>query len=92
MNHLLEGGSGALITIQAGQFKPIPLGELVDPVTGRGRQRPVDVLTESYQIARDYMIRLEPRDFGRDAWVEKLATAAELTPAEFRAQFARLAR
>jgi 6-phosphofructokinase 1 len=92
MNHLLEGGSGALITIQAGQFKPIPLSEVVDPVTGRGRQRPVDVLTESYQIARDYMVRLEPRDFGDDAWVDKLATAAELTPAEFRAQFGRLAR
>ena len=92
MNHLLEGGSGALITIQAGQFKPIPLSEVVDPVTGRGRQRPVDVLTESYQIARDYMVRLEPRDFGDDAWVDKLAAAAELTPAEFRAQFGRLAR
>jgi len=92
MNHLLEGGSGALITIQAGQFKPIPLSEVVDPVTGRGRQRPVDVLTESYQIARDYMVRLEPRDFGDDAWVDKLATAAELTPAEFRAQFGRLAQ
>jgi len=92
MNHLLEGGSGALITIQAGQFKPIPLSEVVDPVTGRGRQRPVDVLTESYQIARDYMVRLEPRDFGDEAWVDKLATAAELTPAEFRAQFGRLAQ
>jgi len=92
MNHLLEGGSGALITIQAGQFKPIPLSEVVDPVTGRGRQRPVDVLTESYQIARDYMVRLEPRDFGDEAWVDKLATAAALTPAEFRAQFGRLAQ
>jgi 6-phosphofructokinase 1 len=92
MNHLLEGGSGALITIQAGQFKPIPLSEVVDSETGRGRQRPVDVHTESYQIARDYMVRLEPRDFGDDAWVDKLAAAAELTTADFRAQFGRLAR
>lgn len=92
LKFLREGGSGALITIQGGQFKPIPLSEVVDPVTGRGRQRLVNVHTEDYRVARDYMVRLEPRDFEDQAWVEELSRAAALTPDEFRNQFAQLSR
>ncbi|MEP7271990.1 MAG: 6-phosphofructokinase, partial [Acidobacteriota bacterium] len=44
---LREGGSGALITIQAGEFKPIALSELADPATGLGRQRMADINTEA---------------------------------------------
>ena len=87
VNYLLKGGSGAMITIQGGEFQPIPFSDVTDPATGRGRQRAVDVETESYQVARDYMVRLGPKDFGDAAWIVKLAKAAGLTQDEFRARF-----
>ena len=55
---------------------------------GRGRQRAVDVDTESYQVARDYMVRIGQKDFEDDAWVAQLAEAAGLPHDEFVARFA----
>jgi ATP-dependent phosphofructokinase / diphosphate-dependent phosphofructokinase len=89
VKHLQAGGSGVLITMQNGEFKPVPFAEVIDPSTGRGRQRFVDATSESYQVARDYMVRLNARDFTDEAWVAKLAQAAQLEPAEFRKQFAK---
>ncbi len=91
VNYLLKGGSGAMITIQGGEFQPIPFSDITDPATGRGRQRAVDVETESYQVARDYMVRLGPKDFSNAAWVGKLAEAAGLTSEEFTARFEKFA-
>jgi 6-phosphofructokinase 1 len=88
--HLRLGGSGALITIQGGEFTPIPLAEVQDP-SGQGRRRAVDVTTESYQVAREYMVRLGPRDFADPAWVAALARAAGLDEDTFRARFGRYA-
>jgi 6-phosphofructokinase len=85
--HLHGGGSGTMITIQGGEFRPVPFGEVVDPETGLGRQRSVDVDTESYQVARDYMVRIGKKDFADDAWVAKLADAAGLANEEFVARF-----
>ncbi|MDT5263091.1 MAG: ATP-dependent phosphofructokinase / diphosphate-dependent phosphofructokinase, partial [Acidobacteriota bacterium] len=85
--HLHGGGSGTMITIQGGEFHPVPFAEVIDPATGRGRQRPVDVDTESYQVARDYMVRIGEKDFRDDEWVAKLAEAAGLSTAEFVTRF-----
>jgi 6-phosphofructokinase 1 len=85
--HLHGGGSGTMITIQGGEFRGVPFADVVDAKTGRGRQRPVDVDTESYQVARDYMVRIGKKDFQDDAWVAQLADAAGLTTDEFVARF-----
>jgi 6-phosphofructokinase 1 len=85
--HLHGGGSGTMITIQGGEFRPVPFADVVDAETGRGRQRPVDVDTESYQVARDYMVRIGKKDFQDDAWVAKLADAAGLPKDDFVARF-----
>jgi 6-phosphofructokinase 1 len=87
VNYLMRGGSGAMITIQGGEFHALPFDELIDPITGRGRQRMVDVETESYQVARDYMVRIGRKDFLDEAWIEKLAEAGGLTKSEFIAKF-----
>src|SRR5215211_3984128 len=42
VKHLAGGGSGAMMTIQGGEFHAVSFDDVVDPVTGRGRQRPVD--------------------------------------------------
>jgi 6-phosphofructokinase len=90
--HLAAGGSGALITIQGGESNPVPFAEVADPSTGRGRQRFVDVDTESYQVARDYMVRVGPKDFRDAAWTAKLAEAGGLSPEEFVDRFSRFAK
>ena len=86
-NFLFRGGSDSMITIQGGEFQPVPFSEVIDPQTGRGRQRFVEVETESYQVARDYMVRIWSKDFIDQAWTTKLAAAGGLTKAEFISRF-----
>lgn len=58
VRYLLDGGSGALITIKrGGRREPLPFIDLIDPATGRIRVRKVDIDSDSYRVARSYMIR-----------------------------------
>lgn len=91
VKYLQAGGSSALVTMQNGEFTPMPLTDLFDGTTGKGQLRPVDVTTESYQVARDYMVRLNKRDFSDEAWLETLAKAAAMDVATFRKHFGKLA-
>jgi 6-phosphofructokinase 1 len=83
---LLDGGTGALVSIQAGRLVPIPFETLLDPQTGRPRVRYVDVASEMYQTMAAYMIRLKRADFDADN-VGLLAESGNLTEAEFLARF-----
>jgi 6-phosphofructokinase 1 len=47
----------------------------------------VNVESEGYRVAREYMIRLEPEDFTDPSWVAKLAAAGNMTADEFRDRF-----
>jgi ATP-dependent phosphofructokinase / diphosphate-dependent phosphofructokinase len=85
--YLLEGGTGALITIQRGVFKPIALADMIDSDTGRMRVRMVDTETEHYKIARRYMLRLRGEDFDDPHELAKLAATANLPLEEFRSHF-----
>ncbi len=84
---VLEGGSGAMVSIQAGRLVPIPFDDLKEPETGKTRVRLVDINSEGFRVARAYMIRLEAEDFAHAAWVDRLAQAAHLTPGVFRQRF-----
>ena len=84
---LLGGGSEAMISIQGGRMVPIPFADIREPGTGRTRVRMVNVESEGYRVAREYMIRLEPKDFEDASWLDKLAAAGNLTPDEFRDKF-----
>ena len=86
VRYLLNGGSGALIAITGGRVTPVNLDELLDPETGRIRIRMVDVSTESYQVARSYMIRLEPWDL-EEPILSRLAAHTNLSPEAFRTRF-----
>src|SRR5438132_2781738 len=80
---LLEGGSNAMVTIQAGRLVPMPFGLLLDPKTGKIRVRYVDVESEMYQTLWAYMIRLKPEDFDSAETVAALATAGHLSESAF---------
>jgi len=86
VRYLLEGGSGALIAITGGRVTPVDLAQITDPVTGRVRVRMVDVSTESYRVARSYMIRLEPRDLEEPS-LSRIAVYTNLGPEAFKARF-----
>ncbi len=78
---------GAMICVDAGKLVPIELTSLLDPKTGKMRVKMVDIHTESYAVAREYMIRLEKEDFDNPEMLQKLAEAARLTPDGFRERF-----
>lgn len=84
---LLDGGNAAMVSIQNGRFIPIPFEQILDPATGRTRVRMVDVESESYTIARRYMIRLSPDDFGQPQELSRHAATAGLSPEAFRSRF-----
>ncbi|MBN2056787.1 6-phosphofructokinase [bacterium] len=84
---LLGGGTGAMVTRQAGRIIPMYLQDLIDPQTNRMRVRYVNTNTEYYEVTRNYMIRLEAADFEDKEWVEILAKAGRLTPEEFLEKF-----
>jgi 6-phosphofructokinase 1 len=87
---LLEGGSNAMVTIQAGRLVPIPFGLMIDPRTGRIRVRYVDVESEMYQTLDAYMIRLKPEDLEDPQTLAALARAGKLSEPEFLARFSPL--
>lgn len=84
---LLEGGNAAMVSIQNGRFIPIPFGDILDPATGRTRVRMVDVDSESYAIARRYMIRLSSDDLSHPHDLVRFATTAGLALDDFRRRF-----
>ena len=84
---LLDGGTAAMVSIQNGQCVPIPFKEMVDPVSGRAKVRMVDITAQSYQIARQYMIRLSDEDFQDSVMLSRYATLAGLSPEAFRSRF-----
>ena len=88
VRYLLDGHSGALIALRGGRVEPVMLDALLDPATGRIRTRLVDITTEAYTVARDYMVRLEPDDL-KSPQLERIAAQTNLAPAAFRERFAR---
>ena len=84
---LLDGGNAAMVSIQEGRFTPIPFKQMLDPSTGRAKVRMVDVASESYQIARRYMIRLAPEDMADAQTVGRCASVVGLSAGAFRERF-----
>jgi 6-phosphofructokinase 1 len=84
---LLEGGSNAMVSLQGGQFVPVPFATLIDPATGKTRVRTVDIRSTRYAIARRYMVRLRRDDFDNAQKLARLAQTARLSPEEFRRRF-----
>lgn len=84
---LLDGGTAAMVSIQNGQFMPIPFKEMIDPASGKAKVRMVDVTAQSYQIARQYMIRLSGEDFKDPVALGRYAALAGLSPEAFQHRF-----
>ena len=90
VTYLLGKSSGAIVAIRRGSVVPIPFDSILDPETGRARVREVDIDSDSYRVARHYMIRLSEDDFADSDRVARLAAAGKMSPAEFKDKFAYL--
>jgi ATP-dependent phosphofructokinase / diphosphate-dependent phosphofructokinase len=85
--YVLDGGTSAMVSIQNGRFTPIPFKQMVDSSTGRTKVRMVDIESQSYQIARQYMIRLTEADVNNQNALGRYAALAGLSPEAFRERF-----
>jgi 6-phosphofructokinase 1 len=78
---------GAMITVQQEQLVSLPFGSFTDPQTGRPRVRGVDVDSSMYEVATQYMIRLEREDLEDPAKLAAIARAAGMEPEAFRQRY-----
>ena len=85
--YLLQGGNAVVISLDAGQFVPIPFEQLIDQHEGRFRVRLVDVSSTRYRIALRYMLRLRRDDFADPYKLAKLASTVDVSRQQFRQEF-----
>jgi len=85
--YLLSGGSGVMVSMQSGNFVPVPFEQLLDPETGRTRVRMVDTRSTRYAIARRYMLRLRRDDFDNPQELAKFSATAGLHMDDFCKEF-----
>jgi ATP-dependent phosphofructokinase / diphosphate-dependent phosphofructokinase len=84
---ILSGGNAAMVSMQGGEFVPVPFTQMLDPETGRAKIRLVNIHSERYAIGRSYMIRLKREDFQDPHETAKLAATCGLSIPEFRQEF-----
>jgi 6-phosphofructokinase 1 len=84
---ILDGGSGAMVSIQNAKFVPMYFKDIIDPKTLKTKVRMVDPASESFYIARRYMLRLNQADFEDPHELAKLAATAGISIDEFQNQF-----
>jgi len=84
---LMEGGSGAMVSIQDGRLVPLAFANMRDPQTGKTRVRNVDPHGPGFLVARNYMIRLDKSDFEYRPGLGNLARAANMSVDDFVKRF-----
>jgi 6-phosphofructokinase 1 len=88
---LIDGGNGAMISIQEGRFVPMYFNDIIDPETNKTKVRMVDTSSEYYQIARRYMLRLTKEDFEDPHELAKFAATAGISLEGFKKRFYNIA-
>lgn len=91
VRYLLSDGSrfhrNAMICVDNGKLHPLPFDKILDPRTKKTAIRYVDTHSDSYVVARSYMVRLEPRDLQDKEFLKKIAQTAKMSEAEFLNRF-----
>ncbi len=84
---LINGGSGATISLQGNQVVPIPSDTIMNPETGRIGIRMVNVDSFTYRSAYKFMIRLKPHHASDPMFLPRLAMQTNLSVDQFRARY-----
>jgi 6-phosphofructokinase 1 len=85
--YLVAGGNAVMVSLQNGEFVPVPFATMINPDTGKTRVRRVNLRSAHYTIARRFMIRLRRDDFTDPHELSRLAATAGLSPEEFSTEF-----
>jgi len=86
VRYLLSGNSGAIVTVDKGKLIPIKFGDIINK-EGRIKVREVDIDSDSYKVARKYMIRIEKSDFDELKTIARLALIGNMTSSQFVEKF-----
>ena len=84
---ILKGGNGAMVSIQNGHFVPLYFKDILDPKTNKTKVRMVDPTSESFLIARRYMLRLNEVDFEDPHELAKFAATCGMNLETFTNRF-----
>ena len=79
--------NGGLVYLEGENLNTLTFDELRDPETGRTRVRMVDIESERYKVAREYMVSVQQRDIDDDEVVERMAEYSKRSPDEIRERF-----
>ncbi len=92
VNYLLSDTyhGSALVCLVDGRIELIPFEQLLDPDTQHAKVRMVNIDSEYYASARDYMVRINPGDLEDEDTLKRLAAEAKMDPQAFRQQYADL--
>lgn len=82
-----DARSGGLVCLDEGRLRVLPFDDIQDPETGRIPTRMVDVNSEHYLVAREYMVRLRRRDLEDESSLAGLAEVAKMDVQEFGERF-----
>ncbi|OGF58362.1 MAG: hypothetical protein A2Y62_08565 [Candidatus Fischerbacteria bacterium RBG_13_37_8] len=88
---LLSGESGAIIAFRGANLSPVYFDDVLDADKKGFRVRKVNLASESYKVAQNYMIRLDKNDFAEKSKLIPLAKAAHMNTDEFRERFYKVA-
>ncbi len=66
---------------------PMYFGDVLDPATNKTKVRMLNVHSNSYEVAKRYMIKLEKTDLTNPDKLAELAGIANMTPEQFRETF-----
>ncbi|MFA6850437.1 MAG: diphosphate--fructose-6-phosphate 1-phosphotransferase [Selenomonadaceae bacterium] len=80
---LLNGGTGAMISLQDNRAVPLYFKDLTDPKTGKTKVRRVNTEAVHYKIARGFMLRLEQDDLDDAA----IANTYKMNTDEFKKRY-----
>lgn len=79
--------SGGLVCLEDGRLRMLPFDDIQDPESGRIPTRMVDVNSDHYLVAREYMVRLNRRDLENESSLSSLAEAAKMEVGAFVERF-----
>jgi 6-phosphofructokinase 1 len=82
----------AMITVDNGKLTPLLFEKMIDPRTKKTEVRYVDVRSDSYKVARSYMVRIDKEDLKDDGLLQKMAGFVNLTEKEFIKRYGYLAK
>ncbi|MBN2356191.1 6-phosphofructokinase [candidate division KSB1 bacterium] len=96
VRYLLGNGTrfrrNAMICVDNGKLHPLPFEKMIDQKTMKTSIRYVDTKSDSYVVARTYMVRLENRDLLDKEFLKKISQMSRMTEEEFINRYGYLAK